>query len=70
MLVQALVTQSAVEAFDKAVLHGLAGRDVVPLDPEGAKNARVRNGRERVAFPSNGSSKGPSVIIGAELARD
>jgi hypothetical protein len=34
VLVQALVAQAAVEAFDKAVLHQLAGRNVVPLDPE------------------------------------
>ena len=33
MFVQALVAQSAVEAFDKAVLHRLAGRGVMPLDP-------------------------------------
>lgn len=32
VLVQALVPEAAVEAFDKAVLHGLAWRDVVPLD--------------------------------------
>jgi hypothetical protein len=34
MFVQALVAQSAVEAFNKAILHRLAGCDVVPLDPE------------------------------------
>ena len=33
VLVQAFVTQAAVKAFDKTVLHRLAGRDVVPLDP-------------------------------------
>jgi len=32
VLVEAFVAQPAVEAFDKAVLHRLAGRDVVPLD--------------------------------------
>jgi len=32
-LVQQFVAHPAVEAFDVAVLHGLAGRDVVPLDP-------------------------------------
>lgn len=35
VFVEALVAQPAVEAFDKTVLHRLAGRDVVPLlDPE------------------------------------
>lgn len=33
VLVEALVPQAAVEAFDEPVLHRLAGRDVVPLDP-------------------------------------
>jgi len=32
LLVEALVTQPAVEAFDKPILHRLAGCDVVPLD--------------------------------------
>ena len=32
VLVQALVPEAAIEAFHKAVLHGLAWRDVVPLD--------------------------------------
>lgn len=32
MLVEALVAQTAVEAFHEAVLHGFARRDVVPLD--------------------------------------
>ena len=32
MLVEALVTQPAVEALHKAVLHRFARRDVVPLD--------------------------------------
>ncbi len=31
MLVEAFVGQSAVEALDEAVLHGLAWRDVVPF---------------------------------------
>jgi hypothetical protein len=34
VFVQAFVAQPAVEAFNKTVLHRLAGRDVVPLDPE------------------------------------
>src|SRR6202012_2480597 len=34
VLVETLVAQTAVEAFDKAVLHRLAGRDVMPFDPE------------------------------------
>src|SRR5882724_3584112 len=34
VLVETLVAQAAVEAFDKAVLRRLAGRDAVPLDPE------------------------------------
>jgi hypothetical protein len=33
MLVEALITQSTVEALDKAVLHRLARCDVVPFDP-------------------------------------
>jgi hypothetical protein len=32
VLVEALVTETAIEALDEAVLHGLAGGDVVPLD--------------------------------------
>ena len=32
-LVQELVSQSPVEALDEPVLHGLAGSDVVPVDP-------------------------------------
>ena len=32
MLVQALVAQAAIERLDKAILHELAGRDVVLLD--------------------------------------
>ena len=32
VLVEALVTQAAVEALHKAVLHRLAGRNVVPFD--------------------------------------
>ncbi len=32
VLVQQLVPHSSVEAFDEAVLHGLARRDIVPLD--------------------------------------
>ncbi len=32
MFVEALVTQSAVERFHEAILHGLSGRDLVPLD--------------------------------------
>ena len=32
-LVEAFVPQAAVEAFHEAVLHRLAGRDLVPLDP-------------------------------------
>lgn len=35
-LVQQLVPQAAVEALDEAILHRLAGRDVVPLDPRRA----------------------------------
>lgn len=34
VLVEAPVTQAAIETFDEGVLHGLAGRVVVPLDPE------------------------------------
>jgi len=34
MLVQALITQSAAEALDKAVLHRLTGGDVVLLGPK------------------------------------
>ena len=32
MLVQALVAEPAIEGFNKAVLHGLARGNVVPLD--------------------------------------
>ena len=32
VFVQAIVSEGAVEALDKAVLHRLARRDVVPLD--------------------------------------
>lgn len=32
VLVQAFVPQAAVEALNEAVLHGFAGRDVVPFD--------------------------------------
>jgi hypothetical protein len=32
VLVEALVTQSAVEAFHEPILHRFAGRDVVPFD--------------------------------------
>ena len=34
VLVEAFVAQSADQALDKAVLHGLAGGDIVPLNPE------------------------------------
>ena len=33
VLVEAFVTESTVQALDEAVLHRLARRDVVPLDP-------------------------------------
>jgi len=33
VLVKALITQPADEALDQPVLHGLAGSDVVPVDP-------------------------------------
>jgi hypothetical protein len=42
-LVQQLVPQAAVEAFDEAILHRLAGRDVVPVDPR-----RVSPGQDGV----------------------
>jgi hypothetical protein len=32
VLVQAFIPQSAIEGLDEAVLHGFAGRDVVPFD--------------------------------------
>ena len=32
-LIQELVPHPTVEAFDETVLHGLAGRDLVPFDP-------------------------------------
>ena len=32
MLIEALIAQATVEAFDEGVLGGLAGRDIVPLD--------------------------------------
>lgn len=32
VLVEAFVAHPAIEALDDAVLHGLSGRDVVPLD--------------------------------------
>jgi hypothetical protein len=31
--VQELIAEPPVEAFDEAVLHGLSGCDVVPVDP-------------------------------------
>jgi hypothetical protein len=34
VLVEALVPEAAVQALDEAVLDGLAGRDVVPLDAD------------------------------------
>jgi hypothetical protein len=34
VFVQALIAQPPFEAFDKAILHRLAGCDVVPLDPK------------------------------------
>lgn len=33
VLVQALVAQATIKAFDEAVLLRLAGREVMPLDP-------------------------------------
>ena len=33
MLVQAFISHPADEGFSEAVLHRLAGRDVVPFDP-------------------------------------
>lgn len=33
VLVEALVAEAAVEAFNEGVLHRLAGRDVVPVEP-------------------------------------
>ena len=32
VLVEALVTQAAIEAFNKAFLHRFSGRDVVPFN--------------------------------------
>lgn len=32
MLVEALIAEPSVEAFDEAILHWLAGRDVMPFD--------------------------------------
>jgi hypothetical protein len=34
MLVKALVAQTAIERFNECILHRLAGRDVVPVEPQ------------------------------------
>jgi hypothetical protein len=43
VLVQALVAQVTVEVFNKADLYRLAGRDLMPFDPE-----RLLPGQDRI----------------------
>ena len=42
VFVQAFISQPAIEALDKSVLHRLAGRDVMPTDA--ARFAPFQNG--------------------------
>jgi hypothetical protein len=41
VFVEALVAQAAVEAFDKTILHRLAGRDVVHSIPSSSCQANI-----------------------------
>lgn len=45
---EAFIPQAPVETFDEAVLHWLAGRDIVPLDPPLGMHSDTS--KKRVAF--------------------
>jgi hypothetical protein len=65
VFVQAFVPEPPIEALDEAVLHRLAGRDVVPLDADGLRPAQ-HGVRGQLGVVVADDRAGPAMICSSQ----